>query len=273
MRADAQTVPGDLRERLEFALEIAREAGRLTQAYFQTTGLRVDRKRDGTQVTVADREAEALLRRAILARFPDDGVLGEEHGETPGTSGLRWVLDPIDGTASFVCGVPLYSNLVALERDGRALAGVVHLPALGETVYAARGLGAWHVVGEGAPRRAHVSSVASLKDAVVCTTSLDYFARAGVPELFGKVQASCALFRGWSDAYAAVLVATGRAEALAEPKVSIWDVAAVQVVVEEAGGAYSDFSGGANLSAGACLASNGRVHEELLRIVASHAGR
>lgn len=268
MSANEKDVPDDLRERLEFALEIAREAGRLTQSYFQASDLRVDRKRDGTQVTIADREAETLLRRAILDRFPDDGVLGEEHGETPGSSRLRWVLDPIDGTASFVCGVPLYSNLVALERDGRALAGVVHLPALGETVYAARGLGAWHVTGAGAARRARVSGVASLKDAVVCTTSLDYFVRAGVPEMFGRVQASCALFRGWSDAYAGVLVATGRADALVEPKVSIWDVAAVQVVVEEAGGAYSDFSGGADLRAGACIASNGRVHEELRRLTA-----
>lgn len=257
---------------MEFALAIAREAGELTQTYFQSKGLRVDRKRDGTQVTQADRAAEAMLRERILARYPADGVLGEEHGEVVGRSGMRWVLDPIDGTASFVCGVPLYSNLVAVEAEGRAAVGVVHLPALGETVYAARGLGAWHVAGASAAREARVSGVASMNEGVLCTTSLDYFVRAGMETMYSPLQASCALFRGWSDAYAAVLVATGRAEAMIEPKVAIWDVAAVQVVIEEAGGTYSDFGGGADLSAGTCIASNGRVHAELLGIARGSAG-
>lgn len=252
---------------MDFAIAAARAAGDQTQTHFLKPNLEIERKRDGTQVTIADREAEDLLRRMISKRYPNDGILGEEHGEMKGTSGMRWILDPIDGTASFVCGVPLYSNLVALEQDGRALVGVIHLPALGESVYAGRGMGAWHVVGEGTARRARVSSVANLRDAVVCTTSLDYFVRAGVAEMFAPLQASCALFRGWSDAYAAVLVATGRADALVEPKVAIWDVAAVQVVVEEAGGRYSDFRGGADLNAGNGVASNGHVHRDLERLV------
>lgn len=263
-------LPEDLRTRTLFALEVAREAGNLTLSYFQSSNLQVDRKRDGTQVTAADRAAELLLRERLLARFPNDGVLGEEHGEVVGTSGLRWVLDPIDGTASFVCGVPLYSNLVALEHAGRTIVGVIHLPALGETVYAARGLGAWHSFGDTPARPARVSRTASLRESVVCTTSLDYFVRAGVPGLHDRVQASCALFRGWSDAYAAVLLATGRVDAFVEPKVALWDVAAVQVVVEEAGGAYTDFSGGTNLSAGNCIASNGLVHHELLNLITTH---
>ncbi len=267
MPPSTEDLPGDLRERVDFAIAAARAAGDRTQTHFLKPSLEIERKRDGTQVTIADREAESLLRRAILERYPSDGILGEEHGETEGTSGMRWILDPIDGTASFVCGVPLYSNLVALEKDGRAILGVIHLPALGETVYAGRGLGAWQVVGDGPARRARVSRVAKLRDAVVCTTSLDYFVRAGVAELYAPLQASCALFRGWSDAYAAVLVATGRADALVEPKVAIWDVAAVQVVVEEAGGRYSDFRGGADLSAGNGVASNGHVHRELERLV------
>lgn len=259
-------LPDDLKIRLDFALEIAREAGALTLSHFQSASLKVDRKLDGTQVTTADRAAEKLLRERILARFPLDGVLGEEFGEAIGTSGMRWILDPIDGTASFVCGVPLFSNLVAMELQGRAIIGVIHLPALNETVYAARELGAWHVASFFPPRAARVSRVSDLREAVVCTTSLDYFVRAQRTELFGTIQASCALFRGWSDAYAAVLLATGRVDALVEPKVSIWDVAAVQVAIEEAGGTYTDFDGGANLSAGNCIASNGLIHRSLQRL-------
>lgn len=140
----------------------------MTLSHFQSASLKVDRKLDGTQVTTADRAAEMLLRERILARFPLNGVLGEEFGEAIGTSGMHWILDPIDGTASFVCGVPLFSNLVAMELQGRAIIGVIHLPALNETVYAARGLGAWHVASFLPPRAARVSRVSDLREAVVC---------------------------------------------------------------------------------------------------------
>lgn len=260
----------DIASRLDFALEIAREAGDLTLRYFQTSGLGVDLKGDGSPVTIADRSAEDLLRRRILERFPDDGVLGEEHGETPGRSGLRWILDPIDGTASFVRGVPLFGTLVAVERDGVGIVGVVHLPAMRETVYAARGLGAWHVLGDGAPTPARVSTIATLREGAFVSTSLDYFVKAGLPEMYPRLQAAAGVCRGWSDAYAFLLLATGRAEAVVEPRVHVWDVAAVQPVIEEAGGRFSDLHGRPSLTSGACVATNGLVHEEVIAITSRH---
>src|SRR5262249_25088873 len=144
--------------------------GDITLRYFQTTHFKVDTKRDGSPVTTADREAEEHLRGAIAAAFPADSILGEEFGLKEGSSGFKWLLDPIDGTASFVCGVPLYGVLIGIEHDGRVAAGVIHMPALDETVYAARGSGAWHVVRKGDPAPARVSRVAALSQAVVCTT-------------------------------------------------------------------------------------------------------
>ena len=152
----------DLRNRLELALASAREAGRSTLEYFRSADLSVELKRDDSPVTIADRQAEKLLRERIAARFPDDAVLGEEFGEAPGTSGFRWILDPIDGTKSFIHGVPLYGTLVGVEHQGRPVLGVIYMPALDECAYAARGEGSWYTRGESAPQPARVSTRASL---------------------------------------------------------------------------------------------------------------
>ena len=143
----------DLSARLKFACDAAQEAGRLTLKYFQRADLQIDLKQDATPVTVADREAEQLLRQRIAASFPDDGVLGEEFGEQSGTSGFRWILDPIDGTKSFIHGVPLYSVLIGVEHEGQSRLGVIHVPALQETAYAAAGQGAWYIRGDQCPHR------------------------------------------------------------------------------------------------------------------------
>src|SRR5882724_6448994 len=148
----------DLTARLELALLAAREAGQLTLRFFQTDDLAVELKSDASPVTVADRQSEQLLRERIAARFPHDGILGEEFPETPGTSGYRWILDPIDGTKSFVRGVPLYGTMVGVEQGGQSLVGVVNIPALNECIYAAAGQGAWYQRGQAAVRRAQVSS-------------------------------------------------------------------------------------------------------------------
>ena len=161
----------ELTNRLELAIDAGREAGRSTLEHFGRDDLVVERKSDASPVTIADRQAEELLRRRIKAAFPDDGVFGEEFPETPGTSGYRWIVDPIDGTQSFIHAVPLYGTLVGVEYDNQCMIGVIVMPALDEYVYAATGQGAWYVRGDGEPRQARVSSVSRLSESLLaCTT-------------------------------------------------------------------------------------------------------
>jgi histidinol phosphatase-like enzyme (inositol monophosphatase family) len=212
------------------------------------------------------------MRDGIRAAFPEDAVLGEEFGLTEGPSGYRWVLDPIDGTTSFIHGVPLYGTLIAVEREGRPVAGVIHMPALDETAYASLGHGAWHQRAGGAPVPAHVSATESLSRAMVVTTSLDYFPSRAAHDAWLAIRARACATRGWSDCYAFLLVATGRADAAVEPSVKVWDVSAVRPIIEEAGGRFSDWSGRADATAPMCVVSNGRIHAELLDLLRPAAG-
>ena len=253
----------DLVTRLEFARAIAREAGRLTLRYFQTDDLAVERKHDDSPVTIADRQAEQLLRERIGERFASDGILGEEFPERPGTSGYRWILDPIDGTKSFVRGVPLYGTMVAVERDEQAVIGVVYLPALDESAYAASGQGAWHARGDAAPRRARVSSRGPLSAALICSSDTRS-TTAARREAYSRLQYSAELSRTWGDCYGYVLVATGRAEVMIDPVMNVWDTAAVAPIVVEAGGTFTDWQGNPTIYGGEAIATNGRVLEEVL---------
>src|SRR5262245_26768968 len=169
----------ELSARLQFACEISRDAGQLTLRYFQRDDLQVDLKHDATPVTVADREAEKLLRDRIAAAFGQDGILGEELGEQQGTSGYRWILDPIDGTKSFIHGVPLYAVLIGVEYCEESRIGVIHLPALDQTVYAATGQGAWQVRGEQLKTQIRVSAKKTLADGLFLTSGLTGFHRRG----------------------------------------------------------------------------------------------
>lgn len=262
-----------VRVRLEAALEFARAAGELTLGFFGGTGFEVSTKRDGTQVTTADRGAEGLLRERIGAGFPGDGILGEEFGETASGNGWRWVLDPIDGTVSFVHGVPLYGTLVACELDGVSRVGVIHLPALGETVYASEGCGAWHVGGSGAePVRAGVSGTGCMGEAMLCTTSFGYFAEAGVEASLGELHSRFGKTRGWSDCYAHVLCTTGRVDAVVEPVLHPWDIAPMQVIYPEAGGRISDWRGRRGSRYPTGVASNGVFHDELIGLLGPFVG-
>ncbi|MCB9844509.1 MAG: inositol monophosphatase family protein [Phycisphaeraceae bacterium] len=258
--------------RLRVAVHAARRAGRSTLAHFQQSDLNVERKDDGTPVTIADREAERVLRAIIADAFPGDGVLGEEFGETPGDSGYRWVLDPIDGTKSFVRGVPAYGTLVACERADRPIVGVVYIPALDEIVYGGIGQGAWHALGEADPVPAHVSSTTRLRDACVCTTSLGYFHKIGRGRAFELLSKRTGLVRGWSDCYAHVLLATGRIDAVIEPYVHYWDVAHLPPILGELGGHFAAFDGKPDPRSSDCIATNGRLTGELLTLVRD-AGR
>ena len=243
----------ELNELLEFAVEIARGAGEITLRYFRKQP-ETSRKSDGSFVTIADREAESYLRRRIAERFPDDGILGEEEGEIGGRSGRRWILDPIDGTFAFVHGVPLYGVLIAVELEGEMSVGVVNIPALGEIVSAAKGLGCFL---NGEPAR--VSATAELKDALLLSTS---FSRA--TEL---LQARAGVSRTWGDCYGYVLVATGRADVMLDPVMNLWDCAPLLPIVEEAGGTFTDWRGVRTADGGSSIATNGALFEEVMSLV------
>jgi len=190
---------------VEHAVHIARDAGELTLHWFRRAGLAVEHKGDGSPVTEADLAAETFMRAELAAAYPDDAVIGEEHADAEGTSGRTWVIDPIDGTKAFTKSVPLYSNLLALVDEHGPAVGVINLPALGETVWAGRGLGAFHN-GD----RCRVSDHASLDGAYVCTSEFGYWPPADL----AAVHAAPVQFRTWGDAYGYSLVATGRAEAM-----------------------------------------------------------
>jgi len=261
----------NLEAKLDLAVRAARAAGEATLRHFRVPGLEVETKADASPVTRADREAERILRETIGAAFPDDGILGEEEGATPGTSGHLWILDPVDGTLSFVRGVAQYGTLVGLEVEGRAVLGVAYLPALGEMMYAARGLGAWWVDGLGGPREerrpARVSSVDRPADAFLCHTSVGGFIRTGRLDAFLRLRDAVGRDRGWGDCYGHLLVATGRADIMVDPVLSPWDCAALQPIVEEAGGAFRDLSGRATHRGGSGVSTNGVLADTVQEIL------
>ncbi len=255
--------------RLALAVAIAREAGRHTLKYFRQAELQVDRKADKSPVTIADREAELLLRERIAAAFPDDGVLGEEFSDRDcaGTSGYRWILDPIDGTKSFIYGAPLYGTLVGIEHTGRSSAGVIYVPACDEMVFAEMGGGAWHQIGDAGLRRARVSSKRMLAEGLFVTSEVANFGPRGSSDAYARLEQAAALSRTWGDCFGYLLVATGRAEVMVDPIMNVWDAAAVQPIIEEAGGRFTDWKGEATIHHGEGIATNGLVHEEVLRLV------
>ncbi len=251
--------PQDLRELLDFAVHAARQAGELTLRHFDPA-IAFEMKADNTPVTIADRGAEELLRKLIARAFPSHGIVGEEFGEQAGSEPARWILDPIDGTISFISGVPLYSVLVGFEWRGEMLAGVIHLPALRETVYAARGLGCrWN------DRPAHVSDVRELRRARLVLTSAKLAYECGRGPAYERLRAACYADRGWSDAYGYALLATGRAEIVLDPRMALWDNAALLPVVTEAGGTFTDWAGQPTHTAPEALATNRRLFDAVLR--------
>jgi histidinol-phosphatase len=242
-----------LRNLLDVAQEAAFAAGRHTLAYFQN-GPAVEQKSDGTPVTIADREAEAILRRIVGRAFPTHTILGEESGEQRGDPAYRWIVDPIDGTKSFVRGVPLYGTLVGVEVRGEPAVGVVFMPALDEMVAAATGHGCtWN------GRPARVSECGALDTALALVT--DERSARQRDEGWARLSAACAMQRTWGDCYAYVLVATGRAELAVDPYMNPWDCAALAPVIEEAGGRFTAWSGERTIHGGDAIASNGRLHD------------
>jgi histidinol phosphatase-like enzyme (inositol monophosphatase family) len=245
----------------DFASELAWHAGKLTLRYFQTAMI-PERKADDSPVTIADRESERLMRTMIEQSYPAHSILGEEEGETRPGSAYKWILDPIDGTKSFVRGVPLYAVLVGLERDGEMIVGAINCPAVGDFLVAAEGEGCfWN------GRRTHVSQIETLRESLVLTTDVAAMTRYGRGGAFQLLSESSAMQRTWSDAYGYVLVATGRAEVMLDPQMSVWDCGALLPVLREAGGRFTDWRGNATIYGNEAIGSNGLVHDELLALV------
>ena len=249
---------------LEFAVSAAWQAGRQTLAHYQT-GVAVQRKLDRSVVTEADREAEQLLRRLISERYPEHAIVGEEFGNSMTNSSHRWILDPIDGTNTFVRGVPFYGVLMALEIEGTPAVGVCYFPALDEMVAAANGLGCfWN------GRRARVSPITELAEACVAYTDTRGV-RERLADDWSRLQEATALQRGWGDCYGHCLVATGRADIMIDPRMNPWDCAALIPILQEAGGRFTDWGGQVDINGGDAISTNGGLHDQMLRLLAAHA--
>ena len=246
---------------LEVAIAAVKSAGRITLEYFRGD-LEVERKADASPVTIADRRAEEHLRATLAEAFPDDGILGEEFGTHEGRSGRRWIIDPIDGTQSFIRGVPLYGVLLGLEDRGRCVVGAVAFPALGETYWAGQGAGAFL---DGAA--IHVSGVTSLAEATLLTSDAkpEHYDEhyAGYERLLRR----SARQRGWGDCYGYALVARGAADVMVDPKLNPWDIAALIPILEEAGGVFFDWSGQSRIDGGSGIGAPRALRDEILSLL------
>lgn len=256
----------EIQNRMDLAIRIAKEAGHITLDYFQTDQFTVEKKGDGSPLTIADQQSETHLRKEISKAFPDDAIVGEEFGETPGDSGFKWALDPIDGTKSFISGVPLYGTMVAVTVEDRAIIGSVYFPGLDEGIYAARNSGAWAFKKNDQPIKAAVSTKSDLSDCVFVSSEVETFGERGAADAYRQIAERVYFSRTWGDVYGYLLVATGRVEIMIDPYLSIWDAAAVQPIIEEAGGRFTDWTGKQSILAGEAIGSNGHVHDSILEI-------
>ena len=253
---------GEMDRRLEVAIAAARAGGEVALRYFRTP-LEVERKADRSPVTVADRETERRVVEVLRASFPDFGILGEESGETGG-QGARWIVDPIDGTKSFIRGIPFFATLVALEEDGEITTGAIYAPAIDDLIYARKGEGAFDRGG-----RIRVSAVDRLSHAMLVFGGPGALRKAGYWPAYERLIERSSRQRGYGDYFGYTFIARGQAEAMVDVKLQPWDLAAIKIVVEEAGGRFTDFEGRPTIYTGSAIASNGLVHEEVRRTIVS----
>jgi histidinol-phosphatase len=249
-------------EDLTLALELADIADAITMARYRADDLAIETKPDLTPVTESDRAVELALRERLAAARPGDAVVGEEFGSGDTALERRWIIDPIDGTKSYVRGMPTWSTLIGLDdTDGGAI-GVVSMPALGKRWWARRGAGAY---ADG--KQVRVSSIARLSDAQLAWSGVEEWDAIGKLDALIELARACWRSRGLGDAWQYMLVAEGAAEIAIDPEVSVWDMAAVRVIVEEAGGRFTDLRGVGTIDGGSGIATNGLVHDEALAIV------
>ena len=261
----------NLQPYLNFAKQLAYRAGRITLSYYNK-GIQHHLKSDESPVTAADKATEEFIRGEIEKAYPTHAIVGEEFGESKSAShplsasksvsAFRWIVDPIDGTKSFIKGVPFYSVLIGLEIEGVSRVGAVCFPALDEILYAADGLGAWCN-----GKRAHVSNVSKFKEAVFCYTSWSGFRTKGRLDVFENLHKECFYGRGWSDAYGYHMVATGRAEIYLDPEIKIWDVAPFPPIFREAGGFFGSWDGEEGHAHGEGLAVNAALKSKILKLM------
>ena len=266
-RADYRRPVTEYAAELAAALEFARAGGKVALGHFRTR-LSSQRKADGTWVTEADWAVEAQVRLRIARAFPDHNVLGEEEGLTAAGGGPpvdgapTWIVDPIDGTNNYMAGIPIWATLVALRVDNRSVVGVAHAPALGKTYDAALGAGARFN-----DERIEVDPAPALGDATVLFASAGSWEKAGRAQEFHELIAGAGRTRGFGDFWGHVLVARGAAHVMVEPELSVWDVAALQPIVTEAGGRITDLEGSEWTDRGGCVTSNGPLHDEVLELL------
>lgn len=254
----------DLKEYLKFAVRAAEAGGRITLDYFPNSSRPcppIDIKADNSPVTIADKLAEEEIRRILNREFPSHGILGEEFGREKPDSEFIWYIDPIDGTKSFIRGVPQYGVLIALEYRGDSVLGVIHHPPLNETVSAAKGIGCcWN------DRKATVSAIGDPKKAMILCTDTSMFYKKN-PDLLADLLGQVNLFRGWPDCYGYTLVATGRAEVMLDPEMSPWDCAALKPILEEAGGTFTDWQGNATIHGPNAMGTNGKLYDFMMDLM------
>jgi len=240
----------DLPLLLEAVQELSRRAGSIALRHFRSA-LTVEAKADGSPVTIADRSAEQAAREWITSRFPDDGILGEEFGSHLPNAKRRWLIDPVDGTKTFVRGVPLWGTLIAVCEAENVLAGAAFFPAVDEMLAAATGLGCWWN-----GTRARVSTTSDIADATVLTTDERFKRRVEVREGWRRLAEEAAISRSWGDCYGYLLVATGRADVMVDAVVRPWDAAPLLPAITEAGGVFTDWNGVATAFGGSMIATN-----------------
>ncbi|MEZ6096314.1 MAG: histidinol-phosphatase [Pirellulaceae bacterium] len=259
----------EIKQRLDAAYQFAVLAGKSTLDFFCADDLEVEIKSDGSPLTKADQGAERLLRERISDQFPHDGIVGEEFGESEGSNDFRWVLDPIDGTKSFVCGVPLYGTMIGIERAGEAVIGSIYFPGLSEGMFAGIGGGAWHYRGDREPRRTSVSNKNRLEDAVLLTTDVPRFKKRDAHQQFDALSRQVYLSRTWGDVYGYLLVASARADIMIDPIMNVWDACALLPIVNEAGGRFTDWQGQSRVDGGDGIGTNGHLHDAVLNALNS----
>lgn len=260
----------DLQERILFCQNVLQEIRPVILDGFQNPRIVSERKKDGSEVTEIDRRVEELVCKKIMQEFPGESIVGEEFGQVEGQTDFTWYVDPIDGTRSFVSGVPLFGSMIGIVQGQQSLLGYIELPALGESISAYQGGGAYWQSSFGREKqRCQVSSVAEVSEALFCTSSRDYFREAQCVEDYDLLASQSHTTRGWGDCYGHILVATGRADFMVDPLCADWDSVPLQVIIEESGGVFSDYRGERSCMGKSMVSANPQLHSKVMQLLKS----